>query len=120
MRHQQITNPREQDGRAAMRKLSDGMRAAHAARMWPEIDQWSADWRADDMPYVVECDRLTVHDLGEAFADAFHDRKRWCRERCDGVFSVEPIWCADEGRDTGRRFRFSDQMDAAFFRLSWC
>ena len=25
-----------------------------------------------------------------------------------------------EGRDTGRRFLFSDRTDAAVFRLTWC
>jgi len=34
------------------------------------------------------------------------------------VFAVEPIRHRGGGPDTGWRFRFSDETDAAFFRLS--
>ncbi len=61
-----------------------------------------------------------MHGLGEVFAAELHDRKRWCRDNCTGVFAVEPIWDRLVGRDTGRRFRFSDRTDAAMFRLAFC
>jgi hypothetical protein len=104
---------------AGMRNLLDGFRAARAARIWPEIADPSSAQRAA-MPYGIDCDGVTVHDMGEAFADELHGRKRWCRENCTGVFSVEPIRDPGTSRDTGRRFRFSDPTDAAMFRLSWC
>ena len=62
----------------------------------------------------------TADDLGEAFADELHRRKRWCRENCEGFFTVGPIRHSPLGPDTGRRFCFSDRTDAAAFRLSFC
>jgi hypothetical protein len=61
-----------------------------------------------------------VHELAKAFAHEFQGRRLWCREHCEGSFTVEPIRSAVEGRDTGRRFLFSDRTDAAVFRLTWC
>jgi hypothetical protein len=72
------------------------------------------------MPHEIDCEGVTVDDLGEAFADELHGRKRWCRENCAGVFTVEPIRRLPLGPDTGRRFCFSDQTAAAMFRLSFC
>jgi hypothetical protein len=104
---------------AAMRKIMDHVRTAHAARIWPEIGNPTAAQHAD-MPHVIDCPHLTVHDLEEAFTEAFQGRRLWCRQNCRGVFAVEPIWDDVEKRDTGRRFRFSDQEEAAMFRLTWC
>jgi hypothetical protein len=55
--------------------------------------------------------------MGEAFAAELHRLKRWCREYCGSVFSVEPIRGPAKGLDTGRRFLFADDADAAAFRL---
>jgi hypothetical protein len=103
----------------SMRGIMDTMRMAHAARIRPEIDHPTPEQRAS-MPYEIDCLGLTVHDLGESFADEFQGRRLWCREHCEGTFAVEPMWSAAQGRDTGRCFIFSDQMDAALFRLTWC
>ncbi len=112
------------DGRAAaseaiagVRKLLDGLKAAQAARIRPEIAD-PTDVQHAAMPYEVDCEGVTVHDLGAAFGAELHRLKRWCREYCEGVFSVEPIRDPATRRDTGRRFRFADDMDAAAFRLS--
>jgi hypothetical protein len=48
-----------------MRAMMDQVRVAHGARIWPEIDNPSAEQRAA-MLFEVECRGLTVHDLGEA------------------------------------------------------
>jgi hypothetical protein len=101
-----------------MRALMDQVRAAHGTRIWPEVDNPSAEQRAA-MLYEIECHRLTVHDLGEAFAEAFQGRRLWCRENCEGVFCVEPIR-GSGGTDVGRIFRFSVKSDAALFRTNWC
>lgn len=118
MRYVEIANPRRLSDRMAMRKLMDGVRIAHAARIWPEIDNPTTAQRAT-MPHVVECPSLTVHDLGKGFAEKFLRRKLWCRECCEHEFTVEPIWDHAEGRDIGRRFLFADQTEAAMFRLIW-
>ncbi len=101
----------------AIRAFLDGLRAARAARIWPEIADPTSAQRAA-MPHEIDCDGLTVHDMGEGFADELHRLKLWCRENCEGVFAVEPVRDRGGGPDTGRRFRFSDETDAAFFRLS--
>ena len=112
------------NGRAAapggldgLRNLPDDLRAARAARIWPEIADPTSAQRAA-MPHRVDCGGVTVRDMQEAFAAELHRLKRWCREHCEGAFSVEPIRGPAAGRDTGRRFRFAEQGDAAFFRLS--
>jgi hypothetical protein len=102
-----------------MRGIMDRVRAAHAARIWPEIDNPTPEQRAA-MPFEIDCDGLTVHDFGKAFADEFQGRRLWCRQHCKGAFCIEPMWDAAERRDTGRRFLFRDEMDAALFRLTWC
>ncbi len=104
-------------GVCTMRAFLDSLRAAQAARIWPEIADPTASQR-EAMPHEIDCEGVTVHDLGEAFADEFHRLKLWCRENCEGVFAVEPIRRRGGGPDTGRRFRFSDKTDAALFRLS--
>jgi hypothetical protein len=103
---------------AAMRKLMDGVRATHAARIWPEIDNPTAAQHAA-MPHVIECPGLTVHDLGDAFAEEIWGRRLWCRENCEHQFTIEPVWDRTEGRDTGRRFLFADHVEAVMFRLTW-
>jgi hypothetical protein len=73
------------------------------------------------MPHGVDCPGLTAHNLGEAFAEESQGRRLWCRQHCEGTFTVEPTWGEGaERRDTGRRFHFADQTDAAAFRLTWC
>ena len=104
---------------ASMRSIMDRVRAAHGERIWPEIDNPTPEQRAST-PYEIDCDGLTVHRLGYAFADEFQGRRLWCRDHCEGTFAIEPIRSAAEGRDTGRRFLFSDRTDAAVFRLTWC
>ena len=118
MRHGVTAVQQPPAAKAAMRKLMDVARAAHEARIWPEIDNPTTAQRTA-MPHVVECFALTVHDLGDAFADEFWDRRLWCREYCEHEFAVEPIWDRTKGRDTGRRFLFADQTEAAMFRLTW-
>jgi hypothetical protein len=68
---------------------------------------------------MAECPGCAVHDLSEAFADEFWDRRLWCRENCQDEFAVEPVWDRAEGRDTGRRFLFADDIEAVMFRLTW-
>lgn len=104
-------------GAAGLRKLLEGVRAAQAARIWPEIADPTAVQRAA-MPHRVDCEGVTVHDMGEGFAAELHRLKRWCREYCEGALSVEPIRDPAKGRDTGRRFLFAEDDDAAAFRLS--
>lgn len=101
---------------AGLRKLSEGIRATQAARIWPEIADPTDAQRAA-MRYGIDCEGVTVHDLGPAFAYELQALKGWCRENCTGQFAVEPIRDAAVGRDTGRRFRFAEEFDAAAFRL---
>ena len=118
MRHGVTAVQQPPADKAAMRKLMDAARAAHAARIWPEIDNPTAEQRAD-MPHMVELSGVTVHDLGEAFAEELWDRRLGCRENCEHEFAVEPVWERAEGRDVGRRFLFADHIEAAIFRLAW-
>jgi hypothetical protein len=118
MRYNEIVNPYRGADRGAMRKIMDAVRAANSVQIWPEIDNATADQQAA-MPYIVECDGLTVHDLGHAFAEDFQGRRLWCRKHCQSEFTVAPIRDAALGRDTGRRFAFADQLEAAMFRLTW-
>lgn len=104
-------------GAAGLRKLLGSIRAAQAARIWPEVADPTDAQRAA-MPHRVDCEGVTVHDMGEAFAAELHRLKRWCRQHCTTVFAVEPIRDPATRRDTGRRFRFADDEDAAAFRLS--
>ena len=101
-----------------MRAILEAVRAAHAERIRPEIG-WPSPAERAALRSEVECRGLTVHDLGEAFARGFDGRKRWCRENCRGAFAVEPVREDGRGRDTGRRFLFSDAADAAAFRRRW-
>ena len=103
-------------GIASLRRLLDGLKAARAARIWPEIADPTDAQRAA-MRYGVDCEGVTVHDLGPAFAYELQALKGWCRENCTREFAVEPIRNAAVGRDTGRRFRFAEEFDAAAFRL---
>ena len=104
-------------GAAGLRNLLEGVRAAQAARIWSEIADPSDAQRAA-MPYGVDCEGVTVHDMGEGLAAELHRLKRWCREYCEGVFSVGPTRDPATRRDTGRRFIFAEDTDAAAFRLS--
>jgi hypothetical protein len=103
----------------AVRRTLHTLKAEIAARMWPEIADPTDAQRAA-MPHAIDCERPTAEDLRQAFAAELHARKRWCREHCAGVFCVKPIHRLTLGPDVGRRFRFSDQTDAAFFRLAFC
>ena len=94
------------------------VREAHAACIWPEINPWTGD--AQQFTHAVELPGLTVHALKGVFARVMWDRRRWCRQNCQGVFAIEPIRDDRQGADTGRRFLFTDAEDAALFRLSWC
>jgi hypothetical protein len=103
-----------------MRAIMDRVRSAHAERIWPEINNPTSEQRAS-MSYQIDCPDLTAHDLGDAFAEEFQGRRLWCRQHCEGTFTVEPMWSGgDYRRDTGRRFLFADEADAALFRLTWC
>lgn len=104
-------------GTAGLRGLVADLRAARAARIWPEIaDPTDAQHAA--MRYGVDCEGVTVHDLGAAFGAEFHRLKRWCREYCTEAFAVEPIRDTATRRGTGRRFCFAYEEDAAALRLS--
>ena len=100
------------------RAILEAVRAAHAERIRPEIG-WPSPAERAALRSEAECHGLTVHDLGEAFAAGVHGRTRWCRENCRGTFSVEPLREGGAGRDSGRRFLFSDAADAAAFRRRW-
>ena len=117
MRYRDIVAGREAE-MATRRAVVESVRAAYSARIRPEVGMSTADERAA-MPHAVECPGLTVHDLGPAFADALQGRRLWCRENCAGPISVEPIRDDTTGHDTGRRFLFSDEADAAMFRRRW-
>ena len=116
MRYHDIAAPRPLDPR--MRAVLEALRAAHAERIRPEIG-WPSPTERALLRFEVECHGLTVHGLGEAFAAGFHGRKRWCRENCRGAMAIEPIREGMAGRDSGRRFLFSDAADAAAFRRRW-
>ncbi|MGK7870947.1 hypothetical protein [Falsiroseomonas sp. E2-1-a20] len=118
MRYNEIVNPERSADKISMRKIMDAVRAANAIQIWPEIDNATADQQAA-MPHIVECHGLTVHDLGQAFAEEFQGRRLWCRKNCQSGFTVAPIWGAALGRDSGRRFSFADSMEAARFRRTW-
>ncbi len=68
---------------------------------------------------MVECFDLTVHDLGDTFAEEFQGRRLWCRQHCEHEFTVQPIWDCAQGRDMGRCCFFADQIEATMFRLTW-
>ena len=119
MRYREIIEAGRSAEKAAMRAMCDKVRAVYAQHLWPEVSNPNAAERAG-MPHEIECPGLTVHDLGQAFAEEFQGRRLWCRENCRSAFSVEPIWCATQRRDIGRLFRFSSQTDAALFRLHCC
>ncbi len=118
MSHREIAVRQPPVDEAVARGLMDRVRAAHAARIHPEIAD-PTDARRAVVPHLVECFGLTVHDPGEAFAEEFQRRRPWCREHCGHAFAVEPVRDRAEGRDTGRRFRFADLEEAAMFRLTW-
>ena len=118
MRYAEIVARRRHEQVPTTRATVEAVHAAHAERIRPEIG-WHSPAERAAFRFEVECHGLTVHDLGEAFAGGFHGRKRWCRERCAEAFSVEPIRPESGGRDTGRRFLFSDAADAAAFRRRW-
>ena len=118
MRYAEIDVPNPRPLAPRTRANLEAVRAAHAERIRPEIGSPSPAERAA-LRFEVECRGLTVHDLGEAFAAEFHGRTRWCRENCRAAFAVEPIREGCAGRDTGRRFLFSDAADAAAFRRRW-
>ena len=122
MRYREIdapetANPQLSPDIPPMRAIMDRVRAFHAGQIWPEIAVQFADDRGD-LTHVIECPGLTVHDLGESFAEEYQGRRLWCRKNCRHKFSVEPIREAGQ-RDTGRRFRFADRTDAARFRRHW-
>jgi hypothetical protein len=118
VRYREIAAAGPMAERSGMRTIREHLRAAHAARIHPEISMPTADQRAA-MSHVVECPGLTVHGLGEAFAEEFQGRRLWCRENCRSEFSVEPIRDGTSGRDTGRCFLFACEDEAARFRRRW-
>jgi hypothetical protein len=110
----------QQRSEVTMRAITDRVRAAHAERIWPEISNSNSEQHGS-MPHEFDCPGLTTHDLDEAFAEEFQGRRLWCRQHCEGTFTIEPMWSGgDYRRDTGRRFLFADEADAAAFRLAWC
>ena len=118
MRYREFAAPSGCPRGPTMRAIMEAVRAMHAERIRPETG-WPSPAERAALRFAVECHGLTVHDLGEAFAAEFHGRRRWCRERCHGAFSVEPIRPEGGGRESGRRFLFSDAADAAAFRRRW-
>ncbi len=102
----------------AISRMMTRVEAAHAARIWPEINLWTND--GQQFEREVELPGLTVHALKGVFARVMWDRRRWCRQNCQGVFAIEPIRDDGQGLDTGRRFLFSDAGDARLFRQIWC
>ena len=119
MRYAEIMGERRGQQVPAVRAILEAVRAAHAERIRPEIG-WPSPAERAALRFEVECRGLTVHDLGEAFVAEFHGRERWCRDNCRGAFSVEPVReGGGAGRDSGRRFPFSDAADAAAFRRRW-
>lgn len=118
MRYREIIAAGWQAETATMQAITEAVKASHAVRIRPEIGNPTPEQQAA-MPFVVECPGLTVHDLGQAFAEEFQGRRLWCRENCQGVFAMESIRPSG-GRDAGRSFRFSDEADAARFRQRWC
>jgi hypothetical protein len=115
MRYDEIVNTDRDAGKTSMRRVMDAVRAVNAVQIWPEIGNPTADQQAA-MPHVVDCHGLTVHDLGQVFAEEFQGRRLWCRKNCRSEFAVAPLRNGE--RDTGRRFSFADQTEAAMFRLT--
>ncbi len=118
MRYAEINVPSTRPLDPRMWAILEAVRAAHAERIRSEIN-WPSPAERAALSFEVKCEGLTVHDLGEVFAAEFHGRKRWCRENCRGAFAVEPMREGGAGRDTGRRFLFSDAADAVAFRRRW-
>lgn len=122
MRYREFAAPSGCPRAPTTQAIVEAVTAARAEWIRPEIRPeigWPSPAERAALRFEVECHGLTVHDLGEAFADEFQRRKGWCRERCRGAFSVEPIRHDGAGRDTGRRFLFADAADAAAFRRCW-
>jgi hypothetical protein len=71
-------------------------------------------------PYVVDCPTLAREVIGDAeFERQYTERRDWCHDRCYMDHEIEPIR-DDQMRLTGRRFRFSNETDAALFRTFFC
>lgn len=70
------------------------------------------------MRYGIDCEGVTVHALGAGFCAELERLKGWCRKRCAKAFAVEPIRNPVTRHDIGRRFGFTEEEDAAAFRLS--
>lgn len=51
----------------------------------------------------------------EGFEAALTERRNWIAENCSGDHLVEPM--RQDGRETGRRYCFTDANDAFWFRL---
>ncbi|MGK7870865.1 hypothetical protein [Falsiroseomonas sp. E2-1-a20] len=118
MRYRDIVDPQQSADRIAMRQMMDAARAFNTAQIWPEINNATVEQEAG-LPHIVECDGLTVHDCGQAFAQQFQGRRLWCRRNCRSEFTVAPIRDDSLSRDTGRRFSFADRTEAALFRRTW-
>ncbi len=69
------------------------------------------------MPYEVDCDGLTRVKLPPGvFERELRDRRDWCENNTTEAYEVGPIG-PDPERLTGRRFKFTNQRDAALFKL---
>jgi hypothetical protein len=71
-------------------------------------------------PYVVDCPGLAREPIGDQdFERQLCERRNWCESHCLHDHEIEPIR-DDQGRLTGRRFRFANAADAPIFKTSFC
>jgi hypothetical protein len=60
--------------------------------------------------------RWRIGQTGRVFERELRDRRDWCENNTTEAYEVGPIG-PDPERLTGRRFKFTNQRDAALFKL---
>lgn len=68
--------------------------------------------------HVVPQRGLTRDNLGDAiFEEAFEERRAWLAEHCNSDHVIEPD--REHGKLVGRDYRFEDDREAVFFKLTF-
>lgn len=71
-------------------------------------------------PHGVELPGRTAAIMGSHVFNSFLDEARqWCRDNLAGQFTTKRMR-VDALRETGIRFEFAVEADAACFKLWWC
>lgn len=88
-----------------------------ATRFGPKQRQFVDDARRAETPHCVDAVDLNEEKLGIiSYASDLQERRDWCTEFCRDDWEIEPIR-DEQMRLIGRRFRFTDVVDAVFFRI---